>query len=211
MSFILDALKKSESERQRRGTPGIADVPQGTARSGGAKWLWIIGILLTVNLAVVGGLMLRPDPVPLLQQEPPPTSRQATPETAPSAERFAEIVADAKSRQPVSSVESGGPLHTETPIATPDTARPGAAAGSANVTDGLPSFNELRADGTLQLADLHLDIHVYSTTPADRFVFINMNRYAEQATLAEGPRVREITTEGVILEHMGTRFLLPRE
>lgn len=42
-------------------------------------------------------------------------------------------------------------------------------------------------------------------------MFINMSRYGEQATLAEGPKVREITPEGVILEHMGTRFLLPRE
>ena len=211
MSFILDALKKSESERQRKGTPGIADVPQGTARSGGAKWVWIIGILLTVNLAVLGGLMLRPDPVPPLAQEPSPTEEQATPEAVPSGERFAEIVADVKSRQPVSTVESGDPLHSEQPITPPVMAKPGAAAGAANVTDGLSSFNELRANGTLQLADLHLDIHVYSATPADRFVFINMNRYAEQATLTEGPRVREITPEGVILEHMGTRFLLPRE
>jgi hypothetical protein len=38
-----------------------------------------------------------------------------------------------------------------------------------------------------------------------------MSRYKENATLVEGPEIREITPDGVILEHIGTRFLLPRE
>ena len=61
------------------------------------------------------------------------------------------------------------------------------------------------------MPDLNIDIHVYSEKPADRFVFINMNQYRENATLTEGPLLREITTEGVILEFVGATFLLPRE
>jgi hypothetical protein len=61
------------------------------------------------------------------------------------------------------------------------------------------------------MRDLHLDIHVFSMTPSERFIFVNMNRYREGATLEEGPRVAEITPEGVILEYTGMRFLLPRE
>ncbi len=108
-------------------------------------------------------------------------------------------------------VESAGALPTESQPQTTDTGSQDTGEIKATIVDGLPSFNELRANGTLQLADLHLDIHVYSTTPSERFVFINMSRYEEQATLAEGPDVREITPDGVILEHLGTRFLLPRE
>ena len=67
------------------------------------------------------------------------------------------------------------------------------------------------ANGQLQMADLHLDIHVYSDEPAERFVFINMVRHREKSRLAEGPIVQEITPEGVILDYRGTRFLLPRE
>ena len=65
--------------------------------------------------------------------------------------------------------------------------------------------------GLLQLPDLHLDIHVYSNIPEDRFVFVNMSKYKERGTLDEGPVVREITPDGVILEYLGTGFLLPRE
>ena len=211
MSFILDALKKSESERQRKGTPGIADVPHSSARSSGKQWAWIIGILLSVNLAVLGGLMMRSDPVPPPAQETASTEQPPGAEAEPPSERFAEIVADAKSKQPEATVGPGDALHTESPLPSPGTGQEDAATGRATVVDGLPSFNELRANGTLQMADLHLDIHVYSSAPSERFVFINMSRYKEQATLAEGPEIREITPDGVILEHLGTRFLLPRE
>ena len=79
------------------------------------------------------------------------------------------------------------------------------------MTEGLPSLNELRAQGVLQLPEMHLDIHVYSGQPADRFVFVNMKKYTEGATLSEGPAIREITKDGVVLDYLGTRFLLPRE
>jgi len=69
----------------------------------------------------------------------------------------------------------------------------------------------VRANGTIVLPDLHLDIHVFSDIPEDRFVFINMSKQRENSKLAEGPMVEEITPEGVVLEYRGTSFLLPRE
>ena len=63
----------------------------------------------------------------------------------------------------------------------------------------------------MHLPDLHLDIHVYSEQPGDRFVFVNMSKYTEFTSLAEGPMVKEIVPEGVILEHLGNEFLLPRQ
>jgi hypothetical protein len=75
----------------------------------------------------------------------------------------------------------------------------------------LPTFNELRTAGRLQLPDLHVDIHVYGAKPADRFVFVNMTKYRENAKLSEGPVVTRITPDGVELDYLGTAFLLPRE
>ncbi len=79
------------------------------------------------------------------------------------------------------------------------------------VSTGHKTFNEVRLNGSVQLPELHLDIHVYSEISVDRFVFINMSKYKENATLSEGPFVAEIVPEGVILDYRGTRFLLPRE
>lgn len=73
------------------------------------------------------------------------------------------------------------------------------------------TIDELRLNGTLQLPELHIDIHVYAEDPAERFVFINMKKQRENSQLDEGPVVAEITTDGVILKHQGSTFLLPRE
>ena len=75
----------------------------------------------------------------------------------------------------------------------------------------VPTIDELRLAGELQVSELHLDIHVYSDDPAERFVFINMEKHREQSRLDEGPVVSEITPDGVVLEHQGRQFLLPRE
>ena len=209
MSFILDALKKSESERQRKGTPGIADLPQGNRSPGNSRWMWIIGSLLVINLAVLIVLANRPDtPLAIPETAVAPLPIESSQPAAPLTQTFSEIVAEVKRDRPAETV---APKEKEPePVATVNVP-PVQPTASARVVDGPPSFAELRADGTLNVQDLHLDIHVFSTSPSDRFVFINMNRYKEGATLDEGPRIAEITPEGVILEYTGMRFLLPRE
>lgn len=55
---------------------------------------------------------------------------------------------------------------------------------------------------------LSLDVHVFSPTPIERFVFINMEKYREGDTTKEGLLVSHIVADGVILEGMGQRFRL---
>jgi general secretion pathway protein B len=54
-------------------------------------------------------------------------------------------------------------------------------------------------------------VHVYATQPAERFVYINMRKYREGATLAEGPVLERIRRDGVVLNYQGLRFVLPRQ
>jgi general secretion pathway protein B len=75
----------------------------------------------------------------------------------------------------------------------------------------LPSISEINLTGAQALPELHLDVHVYSTKPADRFVYINMRKYHEGAALQEGPTVEHIRRDGVVLNYQGLRFLLPRQ
>lgn len=72
----------------------------------------------------------------------------------------------------------------------------------------LPSLEELVLQGAVNLPALHIDLHVYNEVPSRRFVSINMNKYRENERLAEGPVVREITPEGVVLEYEGKAFAL---
>jgi len=75
----------------------------------------------------------------------------------------------------------------------------------------LPTINEINLSGAQALPELHLDVHVYATRPADRFVYINMRKYKEGNTLQEGPVLEKIRRDGVVLNYQGLRFVLPRQ
>lgn len=59
MSFILDALRKSEHERQRTTGPGLAEVPVAPSKPRTNAWATAAIALLVVNLVAVGILMVR--------------------------------------------------------------------------------------------------------------------------------------------------------
>ena len=65
MSFILDALKKSESERNRKSGPVLMDMRIARPRRRLPAWVWIIAAVLLANLLLLGYVLLRgPSPQP---------------------------------------------------------------------------------------------------------------------------------------------------
>jgi general secretion pathway protein B len=78
-----------------------------------------------------------------------------------------------------------------------------------NAAAGLPTADEIMAPGGVP--ELKLELHVYANDAAQRFVFINSRKYREGENLAEGPRVEEIRSDGVVLSLRGNRYLLPRD
>jgi general secretion pathway protein B len=58
MSFILDALKKSESERQRQTGPALFEAKIAPPRNRFPVWAVVIGVLLAINTGVVAWLLL---------------------------------------------------------------------------------------------------------------------------------------------------------
>ena len=216
MSFILDALKKSETDRQQQSSAEFAGVPTGGSSPGVPRWLWVLGLLLAINLLALIGLFFRPDTTPLslpsipvTETREPALNETAMDEPTLNEPSFAEKVAVAKQNAPAQRAPTADP--PQRPQAEP-AVTPGVVY-SATPEDSrvLPTIQELRANGTLTLPELHLDIHVYSDVPNDRFVFINMSKQRENSQLAEGPVVEEITPEGVVLGYRGTSFLLRRD
>ena len=61
------------------------------------------------------------------------------------------------------------------------------------------------------LPELNLIMHVYSDTPADRFVILDGERHAEGDTISEGLVLRQIRRDGVVLDFKGTLFIYPRD
>ena len=211
MSFILDALKKSESDRQRQNAPDISDVPLAAGKSATPRWSLLLIGLLAVNLAVLVVVLIKPSQVVTPSTvvpgatAPVAVSKPAT----PPAQVEAEV-------RPAPRIETSTPAVLEDvpaniqPRPAVAVSQPPVQSAAPAVTETRLTFNDVRLAGDLNLPDLNIDIHVYSSQPADRFVFINMNQYRENATLAEGPLLREITSEGALLEYGGATFLLPK-
>lgn len=224
MSFILDALKKSENDRQQQASAEFAAIPATAAAPGAPRWIWLLIGLLVVNVAIVSIAMLRDDAEPPVAATPTPIpaqaeTRPATPaENADAEPSFAERISTSAVSRPAPRAEPTDVSQrtSNATVQAPASREPAPAAGpqepvTSTSSLAIPTLNELRLDEGVDLPDLHLDIHVYSRKPADRFVFINMQKHQEGSVLDSGPRVDEITPDGVVLEHRGTRFVLPRE
>jgi general secretion pathway protein B len=94
-------------------------------------------------------------------------------------------------------------LHRPDPVLTNEDSK-------SDSDEVLPSISEVNLTGPLALPELHLDVHVFATKPSERFVYINMRKYHEGATLEEGPTIERIRRDGVVLNFHGVRFVLPR-
>ena len=222
MSFILDALRKSELERQRQSGPSIAELP--VARDDRRlPWaLLAIGLLLAINVGVLLYFMLRNDQpaaaaiettvAPATVAAVPVTTAPAAAVPQPAAAELPPAVGpaltdtetSATSAMPTASLPPPAPDPTLLP-------EPSVTYSVAPDAESPPSIEELPAQATAGLPELSVDLHIYTDDPAKRAVFINGRRYQKGGVLTEGPTVEEITREGVVLSYHGQRFQLPRQ
>ena len=211
MSFILDALKKSETDRQQQGGAEFTVVPTSPEAPSVPRWLWAVGLLLAINLVVLIGLLIKPGENTPQQTSPSSESTAALPiagDLPPSS--FEARVATARENPPDDQLAPVIEANQSTRnFVKPDLISQDPSTVAAS--DLYPTLQEVRVRGATNLPDLHLDIHVFSSNPDDRFVFVNMSKLREGSALAEGPVVVKITPEGVVLRHEGQTFLLPRE
>lgn len=211
MSFILDALKKSETDRQSQGSAEFSGVPTRPQPERLPRWLWLVALLLAINLVVLISLLLRPEAAVTSTPAPGQPVVTQTPPAAAAPASFRDQVASAQQRPPAQQPASQPPAE---PVPTQQLVAPVLISqnpSSVPASSIYPTYQEVLARGFLDLPDLHLDIHVYSGDPEDRFAFINMRKLREGSRLSEGPEVIEITPDGVVLRADGQLFLLPRE
>jgi general secretion pathway protein B len=240
MSFILDALKKSESDRQRQNGPALFEVKVAPPRTRLPLWALAIGLLLLVNAGVVAWMLLRrpahPEPAsvapapaaaampaPAAALPGPPPAPPAQVASAPPVSAAAPGVAPPPSTVPAGAVENSLPPAAvaavprngvESAEDLAPAAEPAAPLGSRvrrGTVDGVPLYQDWATTPGTHVPQLRLDLHVYAARPEERFVMINMKKLREGDSLPEGVRVESITPEGAVLSYNGSRFLLPRD
>lgn len=136
MSYILDALRKSEKERQAGQVPGLPDLVSEEQKPASPRWLWLAGLgLLLLNLAGLGyWLFQRQD------STPPPTNAATVPASLPAAPAQPSAAsADQAPPQPpivnagVSAPNPAMPAPVATPAPVPPATPPAATAPPAVV------------------------------------------------------------------------------
>ena len=239
MSFILDALRKSEHERQRQTGPALVETPVATPKPKSNVWATAAIALLVVNLVAIGLLLLyksRDEPtVSTADDTKQPARVDAAPPTVAPAAQVAmtqtlpqpvapppvapppmlrpaeEALAAPGTRNPLEGeISSGAPSMDYEAAARAAEPPPGPpAVVTTQRTSNLPTADEFAARAGLP--EMRLELHVYSTNPQQRFVFINGRKYQQGDSTQEGATVDEVTPDGVILNARGNRFLLPRD
>jgi general secretion pathway protein B len=203
MSFILDALRKAESERNRHVAPVLMDARVAPPRRALPGWAIGLGVVLLLNLGLLAWLL----------------GRSQAPAAAPPADvaSAAAVPAGDKTVQAQSAAASTPAAVTPAPLPAPPVAManpaaavtPPSASGPSLAATGdeerLPELHELRNAG-VSLPDIQLHLHVYTPAPANRSVLLNGQRAREGDYLPNGVKVERITPTAVILEGSGRRF-----
>ncbi len=176
MSFIHEALKRSDRARRVLGASRLEPADATLAPPRRTRWLPWIGVLLLANVALLAWFTwdaFAPSPAP----EPAP--------------------------------QYGGEVRSlEREAGTTDVRPTPSAMTSPGATTALDAFP---ADVQARLPPLHLDAHVWSEDPAQRFVIINLKRRVAGDALDGGVTLVEITQDGVIVEFEGRRATIARQ
>ena len=212
MSFILDALKKSENSRLRQDHPAIFDAQAAAVRRQGLpRWGVALMVLLGLNLLILAYALWRPSEppaaVPTVQPESTTASAAAHTAAAPAQSRPAQS-RPALSAPALAAPPSAAP--TRSMAAPPSDVRrstPPAFPVSSEESPTLPSRDDLLAAGAA-IPEANLNMHVYDASPALRFVLLNGQRLREGEVSREGLRVEQILPSGVLLSTGGTSFML---
>ena len=225
MSFILDALKKSESDRQRRSGPALFEVKVAPPRTGLPLWAIALAALFAVNIGIVGWMVLRhpaaraPEAAAAPAAAPPPQTAPAATTapptlTAPAGAGAPPAATAAPALAPSAAARTAGGTDEPNPEDFAPATEPAGSLGNRvrrGTDSGVPLYQEAATGPGARIPQLRLDLHVYAARPQDRFVMINMHKLREGESLPEGVHVESITPEGAVLSYNGSRFLLTRE
>lgn len=237
MSYILDALRKSQQARQPGTKPRTGAVHNITLSLPVSGWWLALGIvlllaLLTVALIfwrnTVGSLPEAPvesapsGPVAAAPVPAPPPSTpvvvEKTPVSSPASAKEIVPVSDLSEQAKVS-VPARPPKKImavrpeKKPVKTERIESSRTSVASAAIpleTDNTPLLQDMPRDFQRALPPLAVTIHVYSHDPSQRILFINNREYRQGSEFEGGIRVEDIVPDGAVLSFRGEHFKLSR-
>ena len=216
MSYILDALKKSEQQRaSAQPLPAAVSLPVATAPARSALPGALVVLALLLSLLLIwwwpeSATELAPQTVTAT-----PPAPVAEPQTVLNSAEVADMPETRLPEAPPPVWVTADPSVTNEPAAVPEL-QPALPADSrlaesrpveARVeTRRLPPLQSLR-----RIPALMINSHIYSPLPEKRSVTINNRAWREGEPLAEGIFLQEITPQGIVLDVDGWPLPVSRQ
>jgi general secretion pathway protein B len=231
MSYILEALKKSDQQRQRGTTPTLQAAQLTVAAPKRPMFIYygLFAAVLLVTGIIIGWLhpwqpeqppfgtepMAMESPIPISQQAAPAPStaphempgKTAQEFPAPNLTRAVQTVPVAGAMKP----HNPAPNSAETPgavVPMPDKTIPEKSVSQAVVAQEQKAvpLNELPLSIQQEIPAITVQLHSYSGKSSERFVYINSSKLREGESLVSGLRLERITPDGMIFSYKGYRF-----
>lgn len=205
MSYILDALKKSDQERKQGDVPNLQTMHLAVAPEQKNPWfIYALIVILLLALAFVIGIVMSPKKDAELsavnRQEPlqaPNVRHGESSEIAKIRQQKtaivkAEVVVEKTNMDEVSRYQETAPVLEE-----PNKVQRIKLADISEV----PYLHELKAYQQQLVPELSFAGHVYSSVAASRSVIINGRAMSEGEAIMQGMTVEQITSKGVVFRY----------
>lgn len=233
MSYILEALKKSERERRLGQVPSLPalELDGPPKRPRWMLWLALLSLLLLVNASVLAFLWLQgrgaSQPVPVIAAEPTPTVPRMQASPQPQIEQklmeLEKRLAELNQATPTPAAApppTASPLPQPTKAARVQTPRPKREQAATFDEESVeapprpaprrktaePEEEFMEEELPKQIRALKINVVAYSEDPAERFAVINMSRHVPGDRLPGGVLLLDILPNGLSLELNGSRY-----
>lgn len=189
MSYILDALKKSDQQRRRGEVPTLQVAPAlGPRRPPLLPYGLAGAALIVVGVAIGWFRPWQPEPTLVAAVAPTPLPDAPKPVQPELTRREPPPAAAAATAAPLPAPQPPASARLETSIAPP------------------VARSDLPASIQQELPPLSVAMHVYSSQPRDRLVSVDNRLLREGDYLQPDLRLEEIMATGMVFSYRGYRF-----
>jgi general secretion pathway protein B len=232
MSYILEALKKAQAERQLGDVPTIHAPAIAAVPAGGAglrnKPLWLALAALGLVTAGLLALVLRPAPPPMPQvpaaappavaQAPvsPPVPVVSTPTPVPAAAPQPSLPQPAKPAPVVAAAPASAETVPHHRAAAPDAAAKlapsasvAAAAAPPAQEEAIQNLRDLPEPIQRAIPAITMGGYMYSRNPADRLLLIDKVLRHEGEEVAPGLVLDKLQPKAAVFTFKGYRYRVP--
>lgn len=205
MSYILDALKKSEQERGNGSIPGVQTVHSSSLNYNNKKTYWPYILIAAVLLNLIAIIYFVLDKENNTIVEAVATKDQSTAEIISTpAKTIVQTQEENKQTTQITATEKPTTLNTVEISSKKQTV----PATSRDITSKqtIVEYHDLPEHIKQQLPKIIISAHVYSTNPAQRSIVINNNFMEESEYVIDDLVLYEITRDGAIFSYHETLF-----